>query len=320
MKRSPDKILGSFFVINNCLVSLVHSVANKKRKLKKKVVIQGYPGSFHDEAARKYFKTDIKGVPADTFEILAQILNDGEADYGLMAIENSIAGTLLQNYRILRENNYWISGEVYLRIQHNLLVNPGVKMEDITEVESHPMAINQCLEFLSKYPKVKRIESKDTALSALNLKKRPKTSRACIASLAAAELYDLKVLQGSIETNKSNYTRFFVVGRSKELYDTRKTNKVTAYIRIPDKKGQLLKVLQRIEDHDLNLSKLQSFPVIGAFREYFFHMDIEFDHIDQYFDLKDDILEVTSEYDELGIYARADINDAIFAKAKTNPS
>ena len=288
--------------------------------MSRKVVIQGYPGSFHDEAARKYFKTGIEGIPADSFDILAQILNGREADYGVMAIENSIAGTLLQNYRILRENNYWISGEVYLRIQHNLLVNPGVKIEDITEVESHPMAINQCLEFLSDYPHVKIIESKDTALSALKLKDNPKPNRACIASLAAADLYGLEVLNESIETNKANYTRFFIVSTAKELYDTRKTNKVTAYIRIPDTKGQLLKVLQRIEDHDLNLSKLQSFPVIGAFREYFFHMDIEFDHIDQYFDLKDDILEVTSEYDELGIYARADINDAIFAKAKTDPS
>ena len=288
--------------------------------MKTKVVIQGYPGSFHDEAARKYFNTEIEGLPADTFDILAEKVNKGKAKYGVMAIENSIAGTILQNYRILRENNYWISGEVYLRIQHNLLVNPGVKMEDITEIESHPMAINQCLEFLSDFPHVKIIESKDTALSALKLKEKPNPHRACIASLAAAELYGLDMLHESIETNKANYTRFFIVSPAKELYDTRKTNKVTAYIRIPDKKGQLLKVLQRIEDHDLNLSKLQSFPVIGAFREYFFHMDIEFDHIDQYFDLKDDILEVTSEYDELGIYARADINDAIFAKAKTDPS
>jgi len=283
----------------------------------KKVVIQGYPGSFHDEAASKYFQEETEGIPADTFEILAKLLNNADAEYGVMAIENSIAGTLLQNYRILRENNYWISGEVYLRIQHNLLVNPGVKMEDIQEVESHPMAINQCLDFLSEYPHIKIIESKDTALSALKLKENPNPNKACIASLGAARLYGQEVLHESIETNKSNYTRFFIVSCNKELYDTRKTNKVTAYIRIPDKKGQLLKVLQKIEDHDLNLSKLQSFPVIGSFREYFFHMDIEFDHIDQYFDLKDDILSVTSEYDELGIYARADIKDAIFDHLKT---
>ena len=283
----------------------------------KKVVIQGYPGSFHDEAAKKYFQEEVQGIPADTFEILAKKLNEGEADYGVMAIENSIAGTLLQNYRILRENKYWISGEVYLRIQHNLLANPEVKIDDLEEIESHPMAINQCLEFLSDYPDIKISESKDTALSALRLMDSPNPYKACIASLAAANIYDLNILSESIETNKSNYTRFFIVSTQKELYDTRRTNKVTAYIRIPDKKGQLLKVLQKIEDHNLNLSKLQSFPVLGAFREYFFHMDIEFDHIDQYFDLKDDILQVTSEFDELGIYARADIKDAIFDHNKT---
>lgn len=285
--------------------------------MKKKVIIQGYPGSFHDEVARKYFDEEVEGIPADSFDILARKLNDHEADYGVMAIENSIAGTLLQNYRILRENNYWISGEVYLRIQHNLLVNEGVKMNDIQEVESHPMAINQCLEFLSHYPQIRLIESKDTALSALKLKESPNPHKACIASLGAAAMYGLDILHPGIETNKYNYTRFFIISREKELYDTRKTNKVSAYIRIPDAKGQLLKVLQRIEDHDLNLSKLQSFPVMGAFREYFFHMDIEFDHIDQYFDLKDDILSVTSEYDELGIYARADIKDVIFNPSKS---
>ena len=132
-----------------------------------------------------------------------------------------------------------------------------------------------------------------------------------IASKHAASLYGLDILASNIETHKNNYTRFFIIGNEKEVYDTRAVNKVSAFIKIPDKKGQLLKVLQKIEDHHLNLSKLQSFPVLGSFREYFFHMDIEFDHIDQYFNLKDDILQVTSVFQELGIYARADLAEVL---------
>jgi prephenate dehydratase len=279
---------------------------------KHKIVIQGYPGSFHDEAAQRYFEDEIELIPADSFEQLARTLSSFKADYGLMAIENSIAGTILQNYRILRENHFWISGEVYIRIKHNLLGIPGSHIEEVEEVESHPMAINQCLDYLATYPDIKRMESKDTALSALRVAEKGNKSSACIASMIAAEMYGLDILAEGIETNKMNYTRFFVISRTKELYDSRKANKVSAYIRIPDRKGQLLKVLQKIEDHNLNLSKLQSFPVLGAFREYFFHMDIEFDHLDQYFNLKDDILEVTKEYEELGIYARADVSDVIF--------
>jgi prephenate dehydratase len=279
---------------------------------KKKIVIQGYPGSFHDEAAQRYFQEDIELIPADSFDRLAQILVSRQANYGLMAIENSIAGTILQNYRILREKNFWIQGEIYIRIKHNLLGVPGAQVDQLKEVESHPMAINQCLDYLSDYPAIKRTESKDTALSAQVIAQKGSLKRACIASLNAAKMYGLEILAEGIESNKMNYTRFFVISRTKELYDSRKANKVSAYIRIPDAKGQLLKVLQKIEDHDLNLSKLQSFPVLGAFREYFFHMDIEFDHPDQYFNLKDDILEVTKEYEELGIYARADVSDVIF--------
>ena len=286
-------------------------------KKKKNIVIQGYKGSFHDEVATKYFGEDIQAVPADSFDILAGLLEQSEMDYGVMAIENSIAGTILQNYRILREHDFWIVGEVYLRIQHNLIVNPGVKISDIEEVESHPMAINQCLKYLATLSNIKRVSSEDTALSAKHLMENPNPQKACIASLRAAKIYGQEVIEESIETNKFNYTRFFIISKQKEIYDTRTANKVTAYIKIPDKKGQLLKVLQKIEDHDLNLSKLQSFPVLGSFREYFFHMDIEFDHIDQYFHLKDDILSVTSEYDELGIYARADMKDVIFQPAKT---
>ena len=278
---------------------------------KNNIVIQGHPGSFHDEAAQKWFKSDLNLIPADSFEELGEILLNKKADYAVMAIENSIAGTILQNYRILRENGFWILGETYLRIEMNLMACPGIKISDLKRVESHPMALNQVLDFMRNYPDITRVNSKDTALSAARIARKESRKKGVIASKHAASLYGLDILASNIETHKNNYTRFFIIGNEKEVYDTRAVNKVSAFIKIPDKKGQLLKVLQKIEDHHLNLSKLQSFPVLGSFREYFFHMDIEFDHIDQYFNLKDDILQVTSVFQELGIYARADLAEVL---------
>jgi prephenate dehydratase len=276
-----------------------------------KVAIQGYQGSFHDVAARKFWPNrSLELIPADSFDILGHLLKSGEADVAVMAIENSIAGTILQNYRILRENGFWVSGDIYLRIKHNLITVPGATLNDIKEVASHPMAINQCRHYLNQFPHWKLVESEDTALSARHIALKNKKAKACIASAEAANLYDLNILAQSIETNKTNYTRFFIVNRTKTNIDA-EADKASVYIRIPDKKGQLLKVLQVIEDHNLNMSKLQSFPVIGSFREYFFHIDIEFDNIAQYLGLKDDLLNLTFEYDETGIYKRADITSIL---------
>ena len=276
-----------------------------------KVAIQGYPGSFHDEAARRFWPNlSLDLLPADSFDILGNMLQSGQADVGVMAIENSIAGTILQNYRILRENDFWVNGEIYLRIKHNLLGVHGANIEDIKEVASHPMAINQCRQFLSQYPHWKLVESEDTALSALQVAEKGKKSKACIASITAADIYGLQNLSPSIEANKSNYTRFFIVQKTKPQISP-DVDKASVYIRVPDQKGQLLKVLQVIQDHELNMSKLQSFPVIGSFREYFFHLDIEFDHIDQYLGLKDDLLSITFDYEEIGMYKRADTSAII---------
>ena len=275
-------------------------------EVKKKIAIQGYPGSFHDEVCHQYFCGATESVPADSFDILAKMLADNEVDAAVMAIENSIAGTILQNYRILREYGFWIAGERYLRIKHNLLAYPGTRIEDIKEVHSHPMALNQCLQYLRKYPKMKLVETEDTALSALKVMENKCPDIASISSMKAADLYGLDVLDSEIETSKSNYTRFFILERG-GVRDVRNADKASIYIRIPDVKGQLLKVLQVIHDHDLNMSKLQSFPVMGKIREYFFHLDIEFDTIDQYENLKSDLLEFTQEYTELGVYKRGSL-------------
>lgn len=271
--------------------------------MKQKIAIQGYPGSFHDEVCKLYYGEEVEAVPADSFDILGRMLSNGEVSSAIMAIENSIAGTILQNYRILREAGFWIGGERYLRIKHNLMANEGATLEDIKEVHSHPMALNQCLSFLSQFPHIKLVETEDTALSAMHVKQSGRKDLASISSIKAAQLYGLNVLGEGIETNKTNYTRFFVLKKDRQLLND-EADKVSIYIRIPDVKGQLMKVLQVIDDHNLNMSKLQSFPVLGKMREYFFHLDIEFDHLDQYQTLKSDLVEFTHEYTELGIYKR----------------
>ncbi|MEE9439601.1 MAG: prephenate dehydratase domain-containing protein [Saprospiraceae bacterium] len=273
----------------------------------KKIAIQGYPGSFHDAVCKQYFDQKVNVIPADNFNILGSLLSSGSVDGAVMAIENSIAGTILQNYRILREEKLWIIGEQYLRIKHNLLINAGTKRSDITEVHSHPMAINQCLIYLRKNLKAKLVETEDTALSAKKLAISKQKNVAVIASKEAARRYGLEILDTDIETNKSNYTRFFFLQQSRAR-PTIDANKASIYIKIPDKKGQLMKVLQVIDHHDLNLSKLQSYPVLGTLRSYFFHLDIEFDQLQQYLDLKVDLKSITNEYTELGIYKRDEIN------------
>lgn len=281
-------------------------------KENKTISIQGYPGSFHDQAANSFFGDSyvVSLLPADSFDILAEQLAGHSADFAMMAIENSIAGTILQNYRILREQGFWIIGETYLRIQHNLLVNPGTQPEDIRRVYSHPMALNQCLDYLKTLPNASLIESKDTALSAHQLAKHPNGEEACIASLHAADLTGLSILANGIETNKTNYTRFFALARTEQTY-AKHCNKASVYMRIPDEKGRLLKVLTAIDLHGVNMSKLQSFPVLGKFREYFFHLDLEFDDVEQYYVLRNLIRQLTDEFTELGVYERADLREVL---------
>jgi prephenate dehydratase len=281
----------------------------------KKISIQGFKGSFHEQAAMDYFHDEsIELIPAASFEALAHQLATHEVDYAVMAIENSIAGSILQNYRLLREYDFRIKGEIFLHISHSLLANNMSKIENIKEVKSHPMAINQCLDFLhNNLPKAKLVETEDTALSAIELSNNPNIEVACIANKRNAELYNLIVLADAIESYKSNFTRFFIIKRNEndEAIDL-DVNKASLYLRIPDKKGQLLKVLNSIHELDLNMSKLQSYPVAGSLREYFFYLDVEFDHIEQYFALKNNLQNSTLEFSEMGLYKRADnfvIND-----------
>lgn len=246
--------------------------------MNKKVSIQGFEGSFHQMAARQFFGRNVEVLCCSTFKDLIKIAeNKNESDGGIMAIENSIAGSILPNYNLLQKSNLKIVGEVYLQIKQNLLVNRGVKLEDIREVHSHTMALQQCYGFLDQY-KWKLIETEDTALSAKHIHQHHSKHIAAIASKLAAELFDLDVIAPNIQTLKNNYTRFLVLQREKEVSEIEGANKASINFHTDHSKGSLAKVLTCIADAGINLSKLQSFPIPGSNFKYSFHADLEFEN------------------------------------------
>jgi len=277
----------------------------------KKIIVQGYPGCFHEEAAQKYFQTeDTTIVPSDSFDKLADLLEENQNDHiAIMAIENSIAGSILQNYRILRERQFRVAGEVYLRIKHNLMALPGTTIEDLKQVSSHPMAINQCLSFFSQHPHIKLVKSEDTALSAKIVSERQKPTRGAIASKVASKLYGLDMLAESIETSKINYTRFFILHGKDQIIPEGTFDKATIYLRVLDRPGCLLKVMNKIAEQNINISKLQSYPVLEKVSEYYFYLDLEFADFGQYEAVMEYLPEVTMELKELGTYKKASVYD-----------
>ncbi len=276
---------------------------------KQKVIVQGFPGCFHEEAAHKYFgQLPLEIVPARTFSDLAHTLVHQPDDHiAIIAIENSIAGSLLQNYRIIRENHLRVIGEVYLRIEHHMMALAGQSIDDIYEVHSHPMALNQCLDFLRNYPQIRLVEKEDTALSAKVIRDENVKGVAAIASKTAAGIYDMNILAEGIETSKINYTRFFITQDSTQPLVLADFDKASIYLRVPHRKGSLVKVLQSISDHNINVSKLQSYPVLGEVNTYYFHLDLEFDDLDDYENCIDDLQEITDMIEIIGLYCRDEI-------------
>ena len=277
----------------------------------KKILLQGYPGSYHDVACQAYFRESGNEVVAcDSFEILAKTLaEDDSVTHAVMAIENSIAGSILQNYRLLRENNFNIIGEIYLRIEHCLMALPGTQISDLTEIHSHPMAIKQCRTYFNNYPHLALVDKEDTALSAKMLQERGESHVGAIASKRAAEIYHLDVLQENVEDNKHNYTRFFIIQKEKVVSDN--YNKASVCLQLKHTKGSLSMVLNELVAHDINLSKLQSYPVLGQLTQYFFHMDLEFYDPKKYLECKVSIDSLCINYQELGKYQKADLSAAL---------
>ena len=246
------------------------------------VSIQGFEGSFHQVAAEQFYGKQTKVICCATFKEVIKIAGDKkQSDGGVMAIENSIAGSILPNYNLLLKSNLKIVGEVYLQIKQNLLVNPGVKLEDIREVHSHPMAIQQCFGFLDKY-NWKLVETEDTALSAKHIHQHKNKHAAAIASRLAAELYELNVIAPNIHTLKNNYTRFLVLQRQDGINEISDADKASINFFTDHSKGSLARVLTKIADEGINLSKLQSMPIPGSDFKYSFHADMEFENMEQF--------------------------------------
>ena len=273
--------------------------------MSKKVSIQGYEGSFHQVAAQQFFGKDVEVVTCSTFrEVIRVALSKKESNGGVMAIENSIAGSILPNYNLLQKSDLKVVGEIYLQIGQHLLVNPGVKLEDIREVHSHHMALLQCIDYLEKHPGWKLVETEDTALSAKHLHLHRNKHTAAIASKLAAELFGLEILAPNIHTMKNNYTRFLILQREEDVEETPDPNKASVNFHTDHSRGSLARVLTKIAEGGINLSKLQSFPIPGSEWEYSFHADMEFEDISQFHRVIEAIHPITAALKVYGVYRK----------------
>ena len=278
----------------------------KKRNMKK-IAIQGMIGSFHDIAAHQYFEgEEIELICCNTFEEVFEEIRKDSNVIGMTAIENTIAGSLLHNYELLRDSGTTIVGEHKLRISHSLLCLPGESWDDLVEVNSHPVALAQCREFLQKHPHLKIVETDDTAGSAKNISEKQLKGHAAICSKFAAPLYNMEVLEEGIETNKHNFTRFLVVAdpwKADELRERSKVNKANIVFSLPHNEGSLSQVLSIFSFYKINLTKIQSLPIIGREWEYLFYVDVIFDDYLRFRQSIDAVSPLTKELKILGEYA-----------------
>ncbi|HWZ16446.1 MAG TPA: prephenate dehydratase [Mucilaginibacter sp.] len=268
-----------------------------------KVAIQGIRASFHEEAALKYFGENIQTIECVSFKQTFDALQNKDADYVVMAIENSIAGSILPNYSLLLSYGFPVIGEIYLPIQLHLMALPGVRFEDVKYVTSHPIAIRQCIDFFDEYPHLQIVESNDTAACAKRIRDEQLTDTVAIANTLAARLYGLDVLERRIESNKKNFTRFLIL-TNHENVEKKQPNKASLCFQVSNKVGALAKVLNIFAEEGVNMSKIQSMPVLGKRNEYNFYVDIEWDEARQYDTAIRQILKYTHNFNILGEYQR----------------
>ena len=272
----------------------------------KKIAIQGIVGSFHDIAAHKYFPgEELEIICCDTFEeVFAEMAKDPEV-MGLVAIENTIAGSLLHNYELLRDSGTRIVGEHKLRISHSIMCLPDESWEDITEVNSHPVALMQCRDFLHHHTGLKVVETADTAGAAKEISEQGLRGHAAICSKFAAPLYGMKILEEGIETNKHNFTRFLVLADpwlAEELSKPSQSNKSSIVFSLPHSEGSLSQVLSIFSFYKINLTKIQSLPIIGREWEYMFYIDVMYDDYTRYRQSIDAVRPLTKQLKVLGEY------------------
>lgn len=271
----------------------------------KRVAIQGGLGAYHGIAAENFFGEEVEIVPCITFRDIFTTIKKEPNTIGIIAIENTIAGSLLGNYDLLKENKLPIAGEYKQRISHCLAALPGQTIHDIKEVESHPIALMQCTEFLDTLPGVKIIEHEDTALAAKDVAEKHLSTTAAICSTKAAEIYGLNILARGIETNKHNFTRFLIIANPwvvDELQKGEVLNKSSIVFTTPHSEGSLSKVLSVFSFYGINLTKIQSLPIIGREWEYQFYVDLTFSDLTRYKQSLQAIRPLTSELKLLGEY------------------
>lgn len=278
---------------------------NSKHKLK--VAIQGVAGCFHDAAARQYFEgREIETVPCDSFHSLFESLSTDASMIGIVAIENTIAGSLLANHELLRQSNLSIVGEHSVRISHVLCALPGETIDTITEVNSHPMALMQCEQFLRRHPNLRMVEKFDTAGAARDIARDRLRGHAAVCGEYAAGLYGLDILEKGIETNKRNFTRFLVLADPLTARDMKPReehlDKASLVFTLPHTQGALSKVLTIFSFYDLNLSKIQSLPIVGREWEYRFYVDLTFDSYVRYRQAIDAVRPLLNDLKILGEY------------------
>lgn len=274
----------------------------------RKIAIQGVKGCFHEQAARLFYEGQgcfsLEIVECAEFDDLYKSLSSGQAQAAVMAIENTVSGGLLPNFELLRKYDRKIKGEVFLRIQQNLMALPGQKIEDIKEVRTHYMAINQTREFFKDYPWIRLVESEDTAKSAADVAQNNLLGVGAVASELAADLYNLEVLAHSIETYKQNFTRFLILDDGLQV-DKAQVNKASWCFTLNHKPGSLAHVLTILSFYDMNLTRIQSLPIPGQEWQYFFYVDIKFEDYLRYEQALSAVRPLMEDLNILGEYIAA---------------
>ena len=274
----------------------------------RKIAIQGVKGCFHEQAARLFYEEHGHIVPeiveCSTFDGLYKSMDEGVADAAVMAIENTVSGGLLPNFELLRKYDRKIKGEVFLRIQQNLMALPGQRIEDIKEVRTHYMAINQTRQFFKDYPWIRLVESEDTAKSAADVAREGLKGVGAVASMLAADLYGLEVMAESIETYKQNFTRFLVLDDSIQV-DNGKVNKASMCFTLSHTPGSLAHVLTILSFYGMNLTRIQPLPIPGQEWQYFFYVDIKFDNYVRYEQAVAAVRPLMEDLNVLGEYVAA---------------
>ena len=271
-----------------------------------KIAIQGIEGSFHDEAVQKLFpKKEVELVKCDSFDAVTQSVKKGHAEFGVIAIENTIAGSILPNYNLVEAGGFEIFDEVFLNIQMYLMSLESESIIDIFEVHSHPVALLQCKDYLRKFPpQFKVIEGKDTASEAKRIKENNITGVAAIAGKQVAERYGLKILDSNIQDIKENQTRFVLIGKRGATLSKKAPDKATIKFVLGSEVGTLSKALDVLAGFDINLTKIQSLPMLGTPWKYAFFVDVTFGEVQKFYDAMESLESVVKELKIVGTYAQ----------------